>query len=231
VRIAFMAAALGVRLDHSEETIKKIAAAGLLHDVGKLRLGAASRKDPRQMRMHPVLGYKMLEPSIHGDVLRAVLEHHERANGSGYPQGLSLEKIGDISRIIGLANAYDRLLGAGESKESKEGDTPHRALSKLYLQSGTGFPVVEAAAFVRLLGVYPLGSLVRLHDGRCAVVVDVSEETPLRPTLRVAFDARLRPVPSQIITPFELEGEDSPLQIEACLDPRPLRLDTKRFIF
>lgn len=230
MRVAFMAAALGVRLELSEETVKKLAAAGLLHDVGKLRIGAL-RKNPRHMRMHPVLGYKMLEASIHRDVLRAVLEHHERADGTGYPRGLSLEKIGDVSRIVGLANAYDRLLASGPAKESKEGHTPHTALSRLYLQSGAGFPVVEVAAFVRLLGVYPLGSLVRLHDGRYAVVVDVSEEAPLRPTMRIAFDARLKPIPSQIIAPFELEGENSPLQIKECLDPRPLRLDTERFIF
>ncbi len=125
------------------------------------------------------LGQRMGLPS---DVLIAMAQHHERADGSGYPLRLVAEDLSRSSQVLALVNAYDRLcnplLGA-------QVHTPHEAVSRLYAQQRAGFDAVVMGAFIRMMGVYPPGSLVQLVDGRHALVTSVDAGHPLRPSVLV----------------------------------------------
>ncbi|MBK6852533.1 MAG: DUF3391 domain-containing protein [Burkholderiales bacterium] len=178
-----------IGLDHDVQ--RAVALGALLHDIGKLALPdplrtASSDQSAlalRARRDHVLQGVRLgtgmgLEPGA----LRVIAQHHELQDGSGLPQGLSGAEITLPARIVALIDHYDRLCNpVGASKPR----TPHEAQSVLYAQLRSHFDPDLLAAFVKLMGVYPPGSVVQLSDGRHALVVAVHPAHPLRPSVLV----------------------------------------------
>ena len=115
-------------------------------------------------------------------VLRIIAQHHELADGSGFPQRLGLERIGIGARIVSLVNRYDNLCNPLQPAQAM---TPHEALSLLFAQCRTKFDATMLNAFIRMMGVYPPGSVVQLVDERFALVVSVNSSRPLKPKIIV----------------------------------------------
>lgn len=119
VNVAFLSLIIGVWLNLSQEKLLNLVRAGLLHDMGKAKIKDSLLNKPEQLTLeeveklksHPVIGYKILNSynKFEPDVLRGVLFHHERMDGTGYPVGLKGESINVISRIIALADTFDAL--------------------------------------------------------------------------------------------------------------------------
>ena len=115
-------------------------------------------------------------------VLRIIAQHHELADGSGYPRGLKGEQIDPAARIVSLVNYYDNLCNPGDLAKAM---TPHEALSLMFAQRRAKFDARALQVMIRCLGVYPPGSVVRLSNDTLALVSSVNPQRPLRPWVTV----------------------------------------------
>lgn len=221
----FAAGRFGLR----REEVLNIGLAALMHDLGKSKLPSdlvckcAERMAPDQrkvLRSHCVQGLSILDDcaEMPRAVKRAVAEHHERWDGQGYPFGLKGEQISQAGRILSLANCYDGLTG---KRPYRDPISPNRALSRMFRMRGKEFSPDDVDRFIKHLGVYPSGSLVRLTDGRVGVVCEVDPAEPLSPLVNVVLDERMNPL---TCTCVDLLCDDD-LKIIDCIDDPACRAD------
>lgn len=200
----FMAAfALGEGKSRSEAYVYGLG--GLLHDVGMalLPLSLLSSREELSateqvlVKRHPLIACEQLSgiPGLHPDVLLAALEHHEHCDGSGYPYGLSGASISSIGYLAAIAGAYDAM---SSQRLHRAPLPPHRALGRLFQLREKQFHSFLLERFVRMVGVYPVGSVVELLDGYKGVVCANSPRSPMRPVVALVRDAKGRPMHPQI---------------------------------
>lgn len=192
VNVAILAMGLARSLDWPEEQIEQAGLAGLLHDLGKLKLDSAivnkpdrlSEQEMRYVEQHSRLGYELLrdDERIHPDVARAVLEHHERPDGTGYPDGKTEYAVLDLSKLIAVVNAYDAMTSHWPFRPPI---SHHDALGVLWRERRRQFdgPMVEQ--LIQFLGWVTPGIVVRLNNGNFAVVLQTSQEHRLWPVVRL----------------------------------------------
>ncbi len=170
---------------------------GLLHDIGKMKIpneilnkpGKLTEAEFTIMKSHAAISRDLLSgvPGISDMVIRVAGEHHERMGGGGYPAGIPGEGISQIGRMAAIVDVYDALTS---NRVYHKGMEPSEVLKKLLEWSGAHLDGDLVQQFIRTLGIYPVGALVRLTSGRLAVVVEQSEDL-LRPTVRLVFDTKL----------------------------------------
>jgi hypothetical protein len=154
--------------------------------------------------------------------LLVVAQHHELADGSGFPKGAVAERMSAAARIVSMVNHYDNLCNAALPSKSL---TPHEALSRMFAQARSKFDASLLNAFIRLMGIYPPGSLVQLSDDRYAMVMTVNSARPLKPHVRV-FDPQLSPERAP-----HLNLEDCPdLGVRRSLKPSQLPARAAEFL-
>lgn len=193
INVCIFALTLGAAQHLDEATLPCLGLAALLHDIGQVHLprnllrkpGAYTAAEQRLMQAHPQLGATMLAQmsGISPEACRLVAEHHERLDGSGYPQGLRGSTLSTLSQTVAIADSYETMLG---NRTGHPPLLPAQALRELY-QCGRlqqlDLRLVET--LVRCLGIYPVGSLVALDTGAHAVVVKVHPTDALRPVVRL----------------------------------------------
>ncbi|MEX8520624.1 MAG: HD-GYP domain-containing protein [Leptothrix sp. (in: b-proteobacteria)] len=191
INVTMLALMLARHAGLPEAEQRAVALGALLHDIGKLALSDTLRNASpdqgalqlRARREHVVQGVRLgmamgLEPLA----LRVIAQHHELHDGSGLPQGLQGPDISRPARIVTLVNLYDNLCHPLDNRATR---TPHEAQAQLFAQMRSQLDPELLAAFIKLVGVYPPGSVVQLSDGRHAVVMSVHPAWPLRPSLLV----------------------------------------------
>jgi len=207
VSVCALMVALARELGLDEATTREAGIAGLLHDVGKMLVpehilnkpGRLSDDEFAQMRTHPERGHEALVRSgnVPEGALDVCLHHHERFDGSGYPQGLGGEKISLLARMGSVCDVYDAITS---DRPYKQAWRAADSLGRMAQWQGH-FDTRIFHAFVRTVGIYPMGTLVKLQSGNLAVVVDQSARDLTRPLVRVFFSTRS----NQRIPPFELD--------------------------
>jgi HD-GYP domain-containing protein (c-di-GMP phosphodiesterase class II) len=187
VNVLVLALLLGRSLRMEAEALCFLGTSALLHDLGKVLLpihiaepGAALNPSDMQRYQEHVglsvdLGQRM---GLSSDVLIAIAQHHEMADGSGFPLRLVGEDLSRCGQILALVNRYDRLCNPLHGEQAL---TPHEALARLFALRRECFDATVLGAFIRMMGVYPPGSLVQLEDGRFGLVVVVDALHSLRP--------------------------------------------------
>ena len=187
---------LGRAMKVDEATLTDIGVGALLHDIGKLALpdrlrwrsDRFSAFEERTYREHVQLGQQAVTKMGLGPGVQAVIaQHHETVDGKGYPKGVGGAQISLAAKIVALVNTYDNLCNPGNPSSAM---TPHEALSLMFAQLKPRFDMGSLTAFIRLMGVYPPGSVVQLSDERFALVVSVNAARPLKPTVLV-FDPKV----------------------------------------
>jgi len=184
-----------------------IGTGALLHDAGYVRLprnlvrkrDECTGQDKVLLQQHGKLGVALLskQPGIDEQILRIVSEHHERANGSGFPAGLRNENISQLAQIIGIVDFYD---GMVSHRGAKPNMIPHDAVRQLFLAGESGlFEKALVEIMIRSIGVYPIGSLVRLNTGEQAVVIGANPQQRLKPVIKVISDTQGRSYPTPLI--------------------------------
>jgi putative nucleotidyltransferase with HDIG domain len=219
-----------LELDPAE--IQEAGLGGLLHDMGKMKIpneilnkpGRLTEDEFAIMKSHAALSRQLLEgtPGISDTVVRIASEHHEKMGGCGYPLGLSGDQISRAGRMAAIVDVYDALTS---NRVYHKGMEPSEALKKLLEWSGDHLDGDLVQFFIRALGIYPVGSLVRLSDDRLAVVVEQQEDL-LRPTVRVVFDAaRGYRLPAR-----DLNLGDSDFHIDCFEEPEGWKLNPLEFL-
>ena len=189
INVLVLSLLLGKACGLAEADLQDLGIGALLHDIGKQELPSRMRWDDEQfssaekklyqehVRHGIALGMKMELPN---GALQCIAQHHEAANGNGYPKRLSGEQISPAARILTLTNQYDNLCNPGNPAAAQ---TPHEALSTIFTRLKGRFDAQTMSVFIRMMGVYPPGSAVQLTDDRYAMVVSVNSSRPLKPRL------------------------------------------------
>lgn len=204
----------------SEEELIDLAIGTLLHDVGKLRVpetilskpGKLTNEEFEHVKRHTSYGYETLRrlPDISSRSALIALEHHERYDGSGYPQGLKGKEIHQFGRITGVADVYEALTA---NRVYRKGYLPHQAYELLLGGGGTQFDPRVIETFVKTISVYPVGMTLILNTGEKAVVVKSRRQQSHRPMVRVIENA----AGERLIEPKEIDlSTELTLHITGC---------------
>lgn len=207
VGVSALLVAFGRSMKLPRETIREIALGGLLHDIGKAQIPDAILNKPAKltddefarMQSHVAESLRLLEdvPGISLATEQVVGEHHERFDGTGYPHkkvGAGISLYGQMAAIV---DVYDAITS---EKVYNRGMPPTQALKKLLEWSSHHFDPQLVQAFIRTLGIYPTGSLVRLESKRLGVVIEQNEGKLLEPVVRVFYHAgQQHYVPPEIV--------------------------------
>lgn len=198
VAVCALMTALARELELAPEQVRSAGLAGLLHDIGKMAVPSAILNKPGSLsdaefssvRAHPAAGHRMLleVDEIDPVALDVCLHHHEKLDGSGYPKGLCGEEISLYARMGAICDVYDAITS---NRPYKQGWCPAESLRRMAAWRGGHLDATLFAAFVKCLGIYPLGTLVRLQSERLAVVVgQAAGKTLISPTVRAFFSIR-----------------------------------------
>lgn len=187
---------MGRTMGLDEELMLDLGTGALLHDIGKLDLPTRvhhpddgfSTAELKAYRDHVSLGVaRGRRMELSARALQVLAQHHELADGSGFPARLGLDGIGTAARVVALVNRYDNLCNPGPRGLAL---TPHEAVSSLFAQSRSKYDMPVLSGFIRMMGVYPAGSVVQLSDERYAMVMQVNSSRPLKPRVLV-HDAKV----------------------------------------
>nr|WP_275683779.1 HD-GYP domain-containing protein [Scleromatobacter humisilvae] len=182
---------LGRQLSIPANVLLELGVGALMHDIGKVALPdrvRLAREDfnageAALYRDHVaqglILGRRM---GLSADAQLVIAQHHELADGSGFPSALMLPRMSLPARIVALVNRYDNLCNAASPAQSI---TPHEALSRLFAQCRSKFDETLLSGFIKMMGIYPPGSVVQLSDDRYAMVMTVNAAHPLKPRVLV----------------------------------------------
>lgn len=187
-----LSALMAMNLSYNRDMIKQIFLAGIFHDVGMAMIprdvfykkGELVIEEKLMILNHPKSGHEYLKDKnfLSAYVKQATLQHHEKLDGSGYPNRTSGKEISQISQIIGIADIFDAMIS---DRPYSRATTPNEALEFLLGSAGRLFDVELIQLFTKKINPYPPGSLVKLSSGQVAVIDEVTLGLSLRPKIRL----------------------------------------------
>lgn len=223
VAVCALMVALGRQLGFDEARCREAGMAGMLHDLGKAAMpqdvlnkpGKLTAEEFAIIKQHPMRGYEMLFAG--GGVSEGVMDvcrhHHERMDGTGYPDGLAGEQISLLARMGAVCDVYDAVTS---NRPYKAGWDPAHSLSQMAGWKGHFDPAVFHS-FVKSVGIYPTGSLVRMRSGRLAVVLEQNPAALTKPRVKLFFSTKAGlPLKPQVL---DLSCAHTTDQIEAREPP------------
>jgi HD-GYP domain-containing protein (c-di-GMP phosphodiesterase class II) len=228
VAVCALMVALAKQLGLDDEQTRSAGIAGLLHDLGKALMpmdvlnkpGKLTDEEFTIIKKHPEEGHRLLQggSNVNPVALDVCLHHHEKIDGSGYPEGLAGEQISRVARMGAVCDVYDAITS---NRPYKAGWDPAESLRKMAEWSKGHFDANIFQAFVKSLGIYPTGSLLRLSSGSLWVVVEQSEKSLLAPRVKVFYSTQsnLRITPILV----DLSAPDCKEKIASREDPEKWR--------
>ncbi len=224
VAVCALMVALARQLGMAADQVREAGMAGLLHDIGKMAMPMEVLNKPGKldddefaiMRSHPERGHAILlnaQSSVSEAVLDVCLHHHEKVDGTGYPHRLAGEQISLLARMGAICDVYDAITSNRPYKTAWDASG---SLAKMAQWQGH-FDTQLLHAFVRAVGIYPLGTLVRLQSGRLGVVIEQNPQQLTAPRLKLFYSSRTRAaIPQQELDLSDARCDD---RIVAREDP------------
>lgn len=231
--VAILSLALGSMITSDYRFLSSLGVGALLHDIGKLSVdleilnkpGALTPEEWANVREHPVRGAQMVSllPGVDRAALVTILEHHMRYDTTGYPVRTPARSQHLASRIVAVADSYDAMTSRRSYSAARVQD---QAMTLLAAGAGSSLDPVLVRLFIRLMGVYPPRSVVRLSQGQVAVVLAPSPSDPLRPMVRIIATES-----GDFIEPIDLDLTTAPdISVRGCIDGRLLNIDVDAYL-
>jgi len=235
------AVSLGRQVGLPRQDLRSLAMGCLLMDVGKLRVDPDLLQAERELTTeeaakvagHVGHGLEILTECgiLNQDVIDMVAHHHERYDGSGYPNGLAGDDIPPFARIAAIVDTYDALT---THRQYASAIAPSDAIKLLYNSRDEDFQAELVESFIQAIGIYPAGTLVELSSGEVGVVVAEYRIRRLRPKVMVLLDANKNKLSAATIIDLQEEGDDPSvpaLSIKKSLEPKAYNIDLSRVSF
>ncbi|WP_051198130.1 HD-GYP domain-containing protein [Butyrivibrio sp. MB2005] len=191
VDVGTISAVIAANMDYDSDFVHGVSIAGILHDLGKEKipsgiLNKTSRLSAQEfniMKMHPVYSYQIMREAkeIPEEIRQGMLNHHENKDGTGYPRKLVDKDIGDMAKIITIADVFDALV---TERSYKRAMTPREAIEIMFTMSSK-FDLNIFKAFLDIINVYPNGSEILLSNSEHAIVIKQNRSYPLRPIIKI----------------------------------------------
>ncbi|OLQ88330.1 HD family phosphohydrolase [Vibrio panuliri] len=232
VNVACLLVTFGKHLRLPKETLKQMAIGGIIHDVGKIKvddkvLHKPAKLTPEEfehMKLHQVFA-KQIITNVKGlsDVSRDVcLMHHEKLDGSGYPAGLTAEQLPIHGRMSSIVDIYDALTA---DRCYKRGMSSAEAFKILLSLAGSHLDKDLVYKFINCIGVYPVGSIVELNDGRVGIVWSSNPDEPLKPEVKCFYSRKYK----RYIEVTYVDIKHSAAKIDKAIAPHNLEVDPTPF--
>lgn len=232
VNVACLMVTFGRHLGFEAETLKEMAIGGIIHDVGKVKVddqilhkpGKLTPEEFEHMKLHQVFADEIIA-NVHGlsQISRDVcLMHHEKLDGNGYPKGLKGDQLPIHGRMSGIVDIYDALTA---DRCYKQGMSSAEAFKIMLSLTPFHLDKELVYKFINCIGVYPVGSIVELSDGRVAIVWTANPSQPLKPEVKSFYSNKYH----RFTDVAFIDLKSSALKIERALAPSQLDFDVKPF--
>lgn len=195
VNCAILSLVVGITMKLPSYRLHHLVLGSLLHDIGMFRIpadilkktGQLSTEDVQKLRAHPLYSYRTITRELNypDDIGLIALQHHERWDGEGYPRKTAGADIDLLARIVSVTDAFEAMISQKPYRNSMIG---YAAMKSLLSDNARRFDPDVLKAFLRSMGIYPIGSLVVLNNAAIAKVIETHPEAPLRPKLRLLVD-------------------------------------------
>ncbi|RMF16266.1 MAG: HD-GYP domain-containing protein [Gammaproteobacteria bacterium] len=235
VNLGVLMSVFGKSIQLPRDVLQQAAVGALLHDIGKTLIpdevlhkpGKLTDKEFAVMKKHAEFSRQLLEKSegITPLTVKVAAEHHERMDGTGYPQGLKGEQISAYGRMAAIVDVYDAITA---DRCYHKGMPPTEAIKKLLEWSGHHLDRGLVHHFIRCIGIYPVGSLVLLESGRLGVVIEANEADQRLPVVRVMYHTRFRSYIKQ--ERLDLAHPKCQDRIVKAVDPDDYRIRVRDFL-
>ena len=232
LNVAILLANFAQHAELSEEQIQELTLSGFLHDIGKIKIpdeilhkpGRLTDQEMNIMRDHVYFGIKLLEETGLPDaIIRTVGEHHERLDGYGYPEGARGDEISLYGRMIAIVDTYDAITA---DRCYKTGMPSQKALQIILQDTPHKYDADLVKKFIKCIGVYPVGSLVKLSNEKIAMVIKQHNTHATKPLVKVFYSVR----GNHYLKPIELDLSKSlQIKIEKAVVASDYRLDFNKY--
>jgi putative nucleotidyltransferase with HDIG domain len=231
VNVAILLANLASRLDMTALEVQELALVGFLYDIGKTKVpdeilhkaGRLSDQEMVVMRNHVHAGITILQDmAMPEHLIKTVSEHHEHLDGHGYPKGLRGDEISICGRMLGIVDSYDAITA---DRGYKAAVVSQKALQILHAQAPQKYDPHLIQQFVRSIGVYPVGSLVKLSSEKIAMVIKIQPSHLLKPVVKVFYSVRSK----HYLSPVMLDLQKSQHCIKKAVLADEFNLDFNRY--
>jgi HD-GYP domain-containing protein (c-di-GMP phosphodiesterase class II) len=240
INVCIYAIALGRHINLSIKELNNLGLCGLMHDLGKKSVPLAILNKPGKldhdelkiMQSHARLGWKLLRSTSHlyGGAVDVAHSHHERLDGTGYPRGLTAEKITPFSRIVAIVDVYDALTS---DRVYHKGRNHLEAIKIMSKMCGSHLDSKLTHKFIECLGIYPPGSVVEMSNGEIAIVVETNQKKKLKPKIIILLDEDKKPITERMVdlSKIELNSSGQDYRITKFVNAEDYGIDLNRYYY
>lgn len=223
LNVSILAMMLAKNLKYSAEEVKWVGLGAMFHDIGKLKIPsqilrkttALTTPEQNFIKLHPKLGLELLNltKEFPPEAKVIVEQHHEYLDGTGYPAELKANEIHKLARVVAVVNEFDNLCHPTDMTQAR---SPHHALSVMFKTMKGKLGDLEMKVMIKMMGIYPPGTVVMLSDKRVGIVMAVNSDSMLYPDVLI-YDADVPRLEAAIVT-----LEANKLSIEKVIKPKAL---------
>ena len=231
LNVAIILANFANHMGLPEAEVQELALSGFLHDIGKIKIpdeilhkpGRLTDQEMNIMRDHVYYGVRTLEQmEMPERIIRTMAEHHERLDGYGYPDGARGEEISFFGRMIAIVDTYDAITA---DRCYKPGMPSQKALKILLQDSPDKYDRDLVQRFIKCVGIYPVGSLVKLNNEQVGMVIKQRDDKPLKPVVKIFYSIR----GGHYMAPKDVDLATSQYEVEKAVVASEFGLDFNRF--